>query len=233
MQGNSFNSWWYLAPSWHFQNELPVKVVWRFLWKMLSVVLLITLKDISCVTCIENTCQRLLRKQIFAKKKRNLWLYSTSFMLMSSLPRIQHLLLPKIGEVGGTPRNTWLTFLLQQNYSFVSTRGRRSVTKSLWTRLLMYCSKSQSWDLSGTCWWRNVGVRSQKEDSSFSLIRSYHCLSKYSPFLMQRTSFKNTNFSKRQPRGKAWEKKSKGPRIQMCRVNVPPFFFTINVSLRV
>lgn len=175
MQGNSFNSWWYLAPSWHFQNELPVKVVWRFLWKMLSVVLLITLKDISCVTCIENTCQRLLRKQIFAKKKRNLWLYSTSFMLMSSLPRIQHLLLPKIGEVGGTPRNTWLTFLLQQNYSFVSTRGRRSVTKSLWTRLLMYCSKSQSWDLSGTCWWRNVGVRSQKEDSSFSLIRSYHC----------------------------------------------------------
>ena len=43
---------------------------------------------------------------IFAKKKRNLWLYSTSFMLMSPLPRIQHLLLPKIGEVGGTPRNT-------------------------------------------------------------------------------------------------------------------------------
>lgn len=148
---------------------------------MLSVVLLITLKDISCVTCIENTCQRLLRKQIFAKKKRNLWLYSTSFMLMSPLPRIQHLLLPKIGEVGGTPRNTWQTFLLQQNYSFVSTLERRSVTKSLWTRLLIYCSKSQSWDLSGTCWWRNLGVRSQKEDSSFSLIRSYHCLSKYSP----------------------------------------------------
>ena len=30
----------------------------------------------------------------------------------------------------------------RQNYSFVSTLGRRSVTKSVSTRLLTYCSKS-------------------------------------------------------------------------------------------
>ena len=64
---------------------------------MLSAVLLITLEDISCITCIETTCQKLQRRQIFAKKKRNFWLYLTRFMLMSPLP-IQHLLVPKIGE---------------------------------------------------------------------------------------------------------------------------------------
>ena len=65
---------------------------------MLSVVLLITFEDISCVTCMKNTCQKLIRKQIFVKKKRNFWLYLTRFTLMCLLPRIQRLLVPKIGE---------------------------------------------------------------------------------------------------------------------------------------
>lgn len=45
--------------------------------------------------------------------------------------------LPKIGEVCGPLRNTWQTFLSQQNYSFVSTLGGRSVTKSVWTRQIV------------------------------------------------------------------------------------------------
>ena len=115
----------------------------------------------------------------------------------------------------GTLRNTWQTFLLQQNNSFVSTLGRRFVTKSVWTRLLTCCSKSQCWDLSGTCWWRNVGVRSQKEDPSFSKIRSYHCLSNYGLLCKEhRSKIQNSAKGNQEERS----------RIQMCRVNVPPFF---------
>ena len=37
--------------------------------------LLITLEDVSCLTCIENTRPNLQGKQTLVKKKRNLWLF--------------------------------------------------------------------------------------------------------------------------------------------------------------
>ena len=61
-------------------------------------VLLITLEDYILHNLYRKHLSKASKKTNICQEKKEFWLYLTRFMLMSPLPRIQHLLLPKIGE---------------------------------------------------------------------------------------------------------------------------------------
>ena len=110
------------------------------------------------------------KHQSKASKKTNICQGKEEFLLNSlhiDEPVAKDAVFINAKDRGGLwcPKEYLTDILAQQKYSFVSILGRRSVTKSVWTRLSTYFS-----DLSGTCWWRSVGVRSQKEDIFFFFL---------------------------------------------------------------